>query len=104
VTVGAALQSRLAPTDVLYLIARNPKTNTTVAVRREQGVKFPHSFQLSNADVMMEGLTFSGPFDITARLSKSGDAIPGNGDLEGKVKGVATGARGVSISIDSVRQ
>jgi len=30
--------------------------------------------------------------------------IPGKGDLEGTVKGVAAGARGVSITIDSVRQ
>jgi hypothetical protein len=53
---------------------------------------------------MMEGTAFTGPFDVTARISRTGDAIPGKGDLEGTVKGVAADARGVSITIDSVRQ
>jgi cytochrome c-type biogenesis protein CcmH len=103
-TVAPSLQPRLAPTDVLYVIARNARTNAVVAVRREQDVRFPRSFQISAADQMMEGTTFSGPFDITARVSRTGDAIPGKGDLEGTAKGVAVGARGVSITIDSVRQ
>lgn len=104
VTLAPSLQPRVAPTDVLYVIARNARTNTVVAVRREQDVRFPHPFQISAADQMMEGTAFTGPFDITARISRTGDAIPGKGDLEGTVKGVAVGARGVSITIDSVRQ
>ena len=48
---------------------------------------FPHSFQISAADQMMEGTAFTGPFDVTARISRTGDAIPGKGDLEGTVKG-----------------
>ena len=104
VAVVPSLQSRVTPDDVLYVIARNAKTNAVVAVRREQGIRFPHSFQISAADVMMEGTTFTGPFDITARISRTGDAIPGKGDLEGTVKGVTAGAQGVSITIDSVRQ
>jgi len=75
-----------------------------VAVSREKKVRFPHSFQISAADQMMEGTAFTGPFDVTARISRTGDAITGKGDLEGTVKGVAAGARGVSITIDSVRQ
>ncbi len=104
VALLANLQSRVGPRDVLYVIARNARTNAVVAVRREQGIRFPHSFQLSAADVMMEGTTFTGPFDITARISRTGDAIPGRGDLEGTAKGVTSGAQGVSITIDSVRQ
>ncbi len=104
VTLAASLRSRVAATEVLYLIARNARTNAVVAVRREQDVRFPHSFQISAADQMMEGTAFTGPFDVTARISRTGDAIPGKGDLEGTVKGVAAGARGVSITIDSVRQ
>jgi len=104
VAVVPGLQTRVTPDDVLYVIARNAKTSTVVAVRREQGVRFPHAFQISAADVMMEGTTFTGPFDVTARISRTGDAIPGKGDLEGTVKGVTAGAQGVSITIDSVRQ
>ena len=104
VALAASLKPRVAPTDVLYVIARNARTKAVVAVRREQEFRFPHSFQISAADQMMEGTTFGGPFDITARVSRTGDAIPGKGDLEGTVRGVAVGARGVSITIDSVRQ
>lgn len=104
VALAPGLQSRLASSDVLYVIARNAKTNSVVAVRREEGIRFPHAFQVSSADLMMEGTAFTGPFDVTARVSKTGDAIPGKGDLEGTTRGVAVGARGVSITIDSVRQ
>jgi cytochrome c-type biogenesis protein CcmH len=103
-SLAPSFQSRVAPTDVLYVIARNAKTNTVVAVRRVDGVRFPQQFEISSADVMMEGVTFSGPFDIVVRVSKTGDAIPGKGDLEGTVKGVAAGARAVAVTIDSVRQ
>ncbi len=105
VTVAAGLAGRVQPTDVLYLIARNPKTNGVVAVRREEGVRLPFAFRLTAEDVMMEGAAFAGgPFDLTARLSKTGDAIAGKGDLEGGVRGVAAGSSGIAITLDSVRQ
>lgn len=104
VALAPSLESRVAPADVLYVIARNAKTNAVVAVRREEGIRFPHAFEVSSADLMMEGTAFTGPFDVTARISKTGDAIPGKGDLEGTARGVAVGARGVSVTIDSVRQ
>ena len=104
VTVAPGLAGRVQPTDVLYLIARNAKTKSVVAVRREDGVGFPFAFRLTAADVMMEGTAFVGPFDVTARLSKTGDAIAGKGDLEGSVNGVTAGAAGITLTLDSVRQ
>ena len=104
VALAPSLEARVAPADVLYVIARNAKTKAVVAVRREEGIRFPHAFEVSSADQMMEGTAFTGPFDVTARISKTGDAIPGKGDLEGTARGVAVGARGVSVTIDSVRQ
>jgi hypothetical protein len=38
------------------------------------------------------------------RLSKSADAMPQKGDIEGTAKGVATGATQVTITLDTVRQ
>jgi hypothetical protein len=104
IALASSLSARVTPRDVLYVIARNAKTNAVVAVRREEGVRFPHTFTVSAADVMMEGSAFTGPFDITARVSRTGDAIPGRGDLEGTVKGIGVGQSGISITIDSVRQ
>jgi cytochrome c-type biogenesis protein CcmH len=104
VSVAPALLGRTSATDVLYLIARNRASKTVVAVRREDGSKFPRAFELSAADAMAKEQPFVGPFDVTARLSKSGDAIPAPGDLEGTALNVAEGARGVTVLIEKVRQ
>lgn len=87
----------------LFVIARNAKTHQIVAVRREPGTSFPLPFSLSAADVMMAGVNFEGPFDVTARWSKSGDAMPGSGDIEGTVRGVAIGATNVKLVLSDVR-
>jgi cytochrome c-type biogenesis protein CcmH len=97
------LMGRQVPSDVLYIIARNHETNAVAAVRREEKVRFPYAFTISASDAMVEGTPFTGPFDLTARLSRTGDAVAGTGDIEGVAHGVAAGARGVSIILDTVR-
>jgi cytochrome c-type biogenesis protein CcmH len=104
VAVAASLAGRVQPTDVLYLIARSAKTGGVVAVRREDGVRFPFAFALGPSDVMVEGTPFEGPFDLTARLSKTGDAVAAKGDLEGSAGTVAAGSSRVAITLDRVRQ
>jgi cytochrome c-type biogenesis protein CcmH len=104
VAVAPALAARLNPADVLYIIARNHKTQAVVAVRRDEGVRFPHSFELGAQHVMVQGQAFAGPFDVVARVSRSGDAIAAPGDLEGLVSEVAAGSQRVAILVDRVRQ
>lgn len=101
VSIAGSLKDRKG--SVLFIIARSAG-GQVVAVRKEEGVQFPFSFQISASDAMMEGTVFTGPFDITARLSRTGDAMPAQGDLEGTVKGVAAGSSNVTITLDSVRQ
>jgi hypothetical protein len=102
VTLAGSLQGRTGA--ALFIIVRNAASGQIVAVRKENAAAFPFSFQVSGADAMTEGTAFAGPFDITARLSQSGDAIPAKGDVEGTAKGVAGGARDVRITLDTVRQ
>jgi hypothetical protein len=104
VAIAPGLAAKTAATDVLYLIARSRPSNVVVAVRRETDVRFPHAFELSSADAMTADQPFVGPFDITARLSKSGDALPARGDLEGSTTSVPEGARNVSVLIEKVRE
>ncbi len=104
VSIAPGVLGRVSPKDVLYLIARNGKSKAVVAVRREADVRFPHAFELSAADAMTPDQPFAGPFDITARLSKSGDAIPAGGDLEGTTLGVAEGVTNAAVLIEKVRQ
>jgi hypothetical protein len=87
----------------LFVIARNASTHQVVAAQREASMTFPVSFTVSAADVMMQGVAFEGPLDVTARWSKSGDAMPGSGDIEGTVRGVAIGTKGVKLVLSEVR-
>ncbi len=103
VLLGPALGQKPRPTDALFLVARDPQKKI-VAVRREDGVAFPFAFTLSAADAMTEGTAFAGPFEITARLSRSGDATPAAGDIEGVAAGVRLGAKDATIRLDKVRQ
>jgi len=88
----------------LFIIARSAGSGQILAVRKEEDFRFPASFRISGVDAMVEGTAFVGPFDITARLSKTGDAMPGAGDVEGSAKAVAAGVKDVAIVLDTVRQ
>jgi cytochrome c-type biogenesis protein CcmH len=103
VTLGAGIAAP-EPKAVLYVIARDPKTQQIVAVRRNEAVSFPFAFTLTGADGMGQAAAFKGPLDLTARLSRSGDAIPAKGDVEGVAKGVTPGSKIVAITLDSVRR
>jgi hypothetical protein len=41
--------------------------------------------------------------DVVARVSRTGDAIPTKGDLEGTAKSVKVPAKDVRLTIDTVR-
>jgi hypothetical protein len=53
---------------------------------------------------MMGGSPFEGPVDVVARVSRTGDAIPSKGDLEGVAKNVKIPSKNVQLTIDTVRQ
>jgi hypothetical protein len=89
---------------VLFVIARSSADKQIVAVRREDGVTFPFTFKISGADAMIAGTPFAGPLDITARLSRSGDAVAAKGDVEGVARGVAVGAGDVQVTLDTVHE
>jgi len=101
-TLTLAAKLSVGPNDVLYLIAK--KGASTLAVRRVDKPSFPFAFEISGADAMTAGIAFEGPLDLVARVSRTGDAIPAKGDIEGTLKGVKVPAGGVKLTIDSVRQ
>jgi cytochrome c-type biogenesis protein CcmH len=101
-TVRLAPGLGAGPGDVLYVIAK--KNGTTLAVQRIERPAFPLDFDLSSADAMVAGTALAGPVDVVARLSRSGDAIPSPGDLEGTAKGVEIPSSGVQLTIDTTRK
>lgn len=73
---------------VLFIFAQkfNGPTPMPLAVKRIPNPKFPYSFSLSAKDAMIKTIPFEGPFKVTARLTKSGDAADKSGP-----QGVASG-------------
>ncbi len=100
ITVSANLT--VGPGDVLYVMAK--KDGSTLAVRRVDAPTFPLAFEVSEGHAMVAGMAFEGPVDIVARVSRTGDAIPSPGDLEGTTRGVAVPSTGVAVTIDGVRE
>jgi cytochrome c-type biogenesis protein CcmH len=100
-TIALGPKLKANPSDVLYVMAK--KGTATLAVRRVEKPSFPFAFEISGGDAMMTGGAFEGPVDVVARLSRTGDAIPAKGDLEGVTKNVKVPSRAVAVTIDTVR-
>jgi hypothetical protein len=103
IAVAPTLTARVSG-GVLFVIARSGADRRIVAVRREDNVTFPFKFSISGRDAMIAGTTFAGPLEVTARLSKSGDAVAAKGDIEGTARGVAVGAQDVKVTLDTVHE
>ena len=101
-TITLSPKLSTSPSDVLYVMAK--KGTSTLAARRFDKPSFPLAFEISGGDAMVAGIAFEGPVDVVARVSKTGDAIPAKGDLEGTARNVKVPAKGVRLTIDSVRE
>ena len=101
-TIVLSPKLKVGPADVMYVMAK--KGAATLAVRRIEKPSFPFAFEISGGDAMTGGAAFEGPVDVVARVSRTGDAIPAKGDLEGTAKNVKVPAKNVTLTIDSVRQ
>ena len=100
-TIALSPKLKAGPSDILYVMAK--KGTATLAVRRVEKPSFPFAFVISPGDAMMAGGDFAGPVDVVARLSRTGDAIPAKGDLEGVARSVKVPSKAVKLTIDTVR-
>jgi len=87
IRIDPILSDQIPEDASLFLIARSEgvQRGIPLAVKKLQGVTFPYSFTLGQADVMLPGGLFEGPITIFARLDKDGDAAPAPGDIDGVV-------------------
>jgi cytochrome c-type biogenesis protein CcmH len=105
VSFGSGMAGMVSPTDTVFILARaaeGPKM--PLAVLRKQVKDLPLEFTLDDSMAMQPDLKLSG-FDqvvVVARVSKSGNAMPQPGDLEGSVQAVKPGSKNLSLVIDSV--
>jgi cytochrome c-type biogenesis protein CcmH len=73
-----------------------------VAIMRVMKKDLPFTFHLddSNSPMPARKLSDAGTVVIVARLSKSGDAKPQSGDLQGISQPVKPGVNGINVLID----
>lgn len=103
VSVAPGLSGKRASTDTLFVFARGVGgPPMPVAIVRMAAREFPVTFRLGDSDSPMPArkLSEAGDVVIVARLSKSGEAMPKKGDLEGVSRTVRPGASQVAVVID----
>lgn len=108
INVSPELSSKLKDTDVLYIIVRSQQMGPPTAVKRFTNPKFPLQYVVGPEDSMMpgaNGFANGDPLTVAARLSRTGNAMPATGDLEGvfKENPVKPGKGGVDITIERER-
>ena len=105
VTLSPALAAKAAPEDTLFVFARAVSgPRIPLAVLKKRVADLPLNFTLDDTLAMSPELKLSGFGEVivSARISKSGNAIPQSGDLQGASGVVKVGVRGVAVEIDGV--
>ena len=103
VSLAPSLAAKGAPTDTLFVFAREMNgPPMPVSIVRATKKDLPFTFQLDDSTSPMPSRKLSdvGTVVIVARLSKSGEAMPKSGDLQGISEPMKPGANRVTIVID----
>lgn len=104
VTIAPKLARKGSPSDTLFVFARAPEgPPMPVAIVRATKGDLPYSFRLDDSTSPMPTRKLSdvGPVLVVARLSKSGEAMPKSGDLQGISRPVKPGTQGLTVVIDA---
>jgi cytochrome c-type biogenesis protein CcmH len=108
VTLAPALSRSVTPEDTVFIFARAAEgSRMPLALLRRQVKDLPLAFTLDDSSAMSAQATLSkaGRVTVSARISKSGKAVPEKGDLLGESAPVTVGVKGLVIEIkDAVKQ
>ena len=105
VTLSAALAAKVRPDDTVFVFARAaPGGGMPIAILRKQVKDLPLAFTLDDSLAMspQHKLSSAATVVVGARISRSGNAMPASGDLQGRSVQVRPGARDVMIEIADV--
>ncbi|HEY6241712.1 MAG TPA: c-type cytochrome biogenesis protein CcmI [Burkholderiales bacterium] len=104
VRLAPELARKVAPDDTVFIFARAAEgPRMPLAILRKRGSDLPLEFTLDDSMAMGPQMNLSAfsRVVIGARVSKSANATPQPGDLQGLSGPVATGAAGIKIVIDT---
>jgi cytochrome c-type biogenesis protein CcmH len=105
VKLSAELKSKIQPGDTLFVFARAAQgPRMPLAILKLQAKDLPVNFALDDSMAMSPQMKLSNFSEIVvgARVSRSGNAMPQAGDLEGASQAVKVGAKSVAVTIDHV--
>ena len=105
VTLSQSLAAEVLPTDTIYIFARAMQgPRMPLAILRTEANKMPIEFTLDDSMAMDASMNLSSTSEVMvmARISRSGNATPQSGDMQGGVQNVKIGASGIEIVIDDV--
>jgi cytochrome c-type biogenesis protein CcmH len=105
VSLSRAQAAKAAPSDTVFIFARALEgPRMPLAILRRQVKDLPLTFSLDDTQAMSPAMKLSNFTQVVigARVSKSGNATPQSGDLQGMSEPVKVGAKNVAIVIDSV--
>lgn len=105
VELSAALKGKAKPDDVVFIFARAVDgQRMPLAAQRARVADLPLEFMLDDSKALMPeaNLSSASQVRIEVRVSMTGAAAPGKGDLTGQSAPVKPGAQGLRILIDRV--
>ncbi len=106
VVLDPALKDKAAPTDTVFVFARAVQgPRMPLAVLKTTVSQLPLAFELTDAMAMSPQFNLSSAslVRVEVRVSKSGSATPGSGDLVGASLPVKPGTRGIEVHISQVQ-
>jgi cytochrome c-type biogenesis protein CcmH len=106
VSLAPSLAAKAASMDTLFVFAREvngPPMPVSIVRAGKQDLPFIFRLDDSTSPMPSRKLSAAGTVVIVARLSKSGQAMPQSGDLEGVSQSVKPGANKITVVIDHER-
>ncbi len=104
VTLAPALAAKVAPNDTVFIFARAAEgPHMPLAIVRKKVSDLPITFALDDSMAMNPSARLSSAPQVIigARISKSGNAMPQPGDLQGATKPVSNSGSNVQVLIDT---
>ena len=104
VRLSAALKAQASPDDVVFIFARPADgSRMPLAILRKQVKDLPAAFTLDDSLAMSPAarLSLAPQVIVGARISKSGQAMPQPGDLQGLSAPVKVGTTGLVVEIST---